>query len=315
MAWIYQGLVALLFCGLLVGIPAHSQQSGPSAWVKLCEKTMVPRKDGLGKDIKEEKNFCLTFHERLDGNSGRVLVSMAIRDPDGMGKNILIVTVPFGMALPAGMKTAVYTKDLWAKEMKNEKVDYTQLKIIDIPYSLCQQAGCTAEMEATKELIESMRTGGGMMVYVIDALGQPIGFRVPLEGFTQAHSGPPTDSKVYTQARSQLMQQIRQRQAELLKKYQEEQKQKEKQGGQQRPPPAAVVPAPATQPIRRVALVIGNSAYRQVPRLDNPARDARGVAESFRRIGFNDVTEMYDLSLNDLVAALRTFEKRASDSD
>ncbi len=36
----------------------------------------------------------------------------------------------------------------------------------------------------------------------------------------------------------------------------------------------------------RVALVIGNSAYRSVPRLDNPVNDARLMAETLRGLGF-----------------------------
>src|SRR5436305_1784218 len=37
---------------------------------------------------------------------------------------------------------------------------------------------------------------------------------------------------------------------------------------------------------RRVALVIGNSAYRHVARLDNPANDAEDMAAVLRQLGF-----------------------------
>ncbi|RXG93510.1 YARHG domain-containing protein [Bradyrhizobium zhanjiangense] len=37
---------------------------------------------------------------------------------------------------------------------------------------------------------------------------------------------------------------------------------------------------------KRVALVIGNSAYRSVPRLENPANDAQLVADTLQRLGF-----------------------------
>ena len=33
-----------------------------SAWVKLCEKSPLVHKDKDGKDVKEEKNICLTHH-------------------------------------------------------------------------------------------------------------------------------------------------------------------------------------------------------------------------------------------------------------
>ena len=40
---------------------------------------------------------------------------------------------------------------------------------------------------------------------------------------------------------------------------------------------------------KRVALVIGNSAYQNAPRLANPARDADAVAKMFRTAGFDVV--------------------------
>ncbi|WP_407519939.1 caspase family protein [Methylobacterium oryzisoli] len=48
---------------------------------------------------------------------------------------------------------------------------------------------------------------------------------------------------------------------------------------------------------RRVALVIGNGAYRSVPALDNPLSDSKAVAAALKRIGF-EVVEGYDLTLD-----------------
>jgi hypothetical protein len=44
--------------------------------------------------------------------------------------------------------------------------------------------------------------------------------------------------------------------------------------------------APAWADGKRVAFVIGNSAYRNVPALPNPANDAGDVAASLKRLGF-----------------------------
>lgn len=205
----------------------EQQPQQQSAWVKLCEKANLARREKDGKEVREEKNICLTHHERLDGNTGMVLVSAAIREVEGMDKEHLMIMVPLGMAIPPGLKAAVYTKDQWAKAQKNEKIDEKQLKPISLHYSLCHPAGCTAEVEATKELVDSMKTGGGLMVLAINANAQPIAFPVPLDGFTAAHAGPPVDNQAYAQARGQLMQQIRQRQAELIKQHQEKQKEQQ----------------------------------------------------------------------------------------
>jgi invasion protein IalB len=216
-----------------------------SAWVKLCEKASFARKDKEGKETKEEKNICLTHHERLDGNTGMVLVSAAIREVDGSDKEHLMVMVPLGMAIPPGVRAAVYSKEQWAKAAKNEKIDEKTLKPIELKYSLCHPAGCTAEVEATKEIVDQMKTGGGLMIMAMNAAAQPIGFPVPLDGFTEAMAGKPVDNKEYAKARGQLMAQIRQRQAELAEQYKKEQEAKQAAGAAAGAPPAAAPAAPA----------------------------------------------------------------------
>lgn len=209
-----------------------------SAWVKLCEKAAQVTKDKDGKENKSEKNICLTHHERLDGNTGMVIVSAALREVEGSDKKQFMIMVPLGMALPPGMKAAVYTKDLWEKAAKNEKIDDSKLKPIDLKYSLCHAAGCTAEVEATAELVSSMKTGGGLMVLALNAAAQPIGFPVPLDGFDTAFTGAPVDNQKYFEARQDLMKRIRELQVERYEKFKAEQL-------KNLPPPPAGQPAPA----------------------------------------------------------------------
>jgi Caspase domain len=66
--------------------------------------------------------------------------------------------------------------------------------------------------------------------------------------------------------------------------------------------PAAARTAPAEP---RVALVIGNSHYKQAP-LTNPVNDARAIARALAGSGFA-VTEKEDLGLKDMHIALRDF--------
>jgi invasion protein IalB len=206
--------------------PAAKDAKAPagkqSAWVKLCEKAPLAQHDKDGKEVKSEKNICLTHHERLDGNSGMVLVSAAIRQVEGNDNDHLMVMVPLGMALPPGVKAAVYTKEQWEKAAKNEKIEDKDLKPIDLRFSLCHASGCTAETEATKEIIEQMKAGGGIMILAMNAQGQPIGFPVPLDGFADAFAGKPVDNAEYKKARGQLMAQIRQRQQEAYEKFKAE---------------------------------------------------------------------------------------------
>ena len=64
----------------------------------------------------------------------------------------------------------------------------------------------------------------------------------------------------------------------------------------------------------RVALVIGNGAYRAVPQLANPPNDAGDVAESLKTLGFT-VTLGVDLDQAQMRRAIADFGKRAASAD
>jgi invasion protein IalB len=217
--------MALLLGASLVAAPAMAQDKKPapadkkpaataaapageeqSAWVKLCEE--APNL----QDPKKKLNVCLTHHERLDGNSGRVLVSAAVREVDGQDKKALMVMVPLGMALPPGVQV---------------KVDENEA--VKLQYTLCHAAGCTAEAEATPAVIEQMKKGKQVVVAAINLAGKAIGFPVPLTGFDKSLAGKPVDNEKYKEARKRLMLQIRDRQIELAKKAKEEADKKKKQ--------------------------------------------------------------------------------------
>lgn len=211
-------------------------QGQQSAWVKLCEKAAGITKDKDGKQEKKEVNICLTHHERLDGNTGMVLVSAALRQVDGQDKQHFMVMVPLGMLLHPGMRATIYPPDLWAKAQKNEapaKEDEAKLKTAKLNYTLCHPAGCTAEIEATPELLGDLKKAGGVVVFAINAAGQAVAFPVPMTGFDQAYGGAPVDNKQYGEARKALMQQIAARQQQLIEEHKK----------QQQAPPAAPPPA------------------------------------------------------------------------
>ncbi|MEG6509486.1 invasion associated locus B family protein [Methyloligella sp. 2.7D] len=177
-----------------------------AAWVKLCEKTAKTN----------DKEICLTHHERLDGNSGMVLVAAAIRKVEGEDKETLLVRLPtaIALAIPAGVQI---------------KVD--EQEPIRLQYTLCYATSCQAETELTPELLDSFRKGKQIVVAAVNLQGKAIGFPVPLEGFTKAYDGPPVDTAKYQEARRKLMEMIRKRQMELANKAAEAEQQKESQGG------------------------------------------------------------------------------------
>ncbi|PSO15588.1 caspase family protein [Bradyrhizobium sp. MOS003] len=66
---------------------------------------------------------------------------------------------------------------------------------------------------------------------------------------------------------------------------------------------------------RRVALVIGNSAYKSAPKLGNPANDATLVGGMFKKAGFDSVDVRLDLSASEMRRMLREFAGRSRDAD
>ncbi len=66
---------------------------------------------------------------------------------------------------------------------------------------------------------------------------------------------------------------------------------------------------------RRVALIIGNGAYKNVHQLDNPPRDARLIAGALRDVGFQTVTLTNDLTRDKFFEALHAFAAEAEKSD
>ena len=72
--------------------------------------------------------------------------------------------------------------------------------------------------------------------------------------------------------------------------------------------------ADRAQAERRVALVIGNSAYQNVAPLKNPRNDATDIAETLKRLGF-EVVEGFDLDSNGFRSKLRDFSSVADKAD
>src|SRR5580692_1521368 len=66
---------------------------------------------------------------------------------------------------------------------------------------------------------------------------------------------------------------------------------------------------------KRVALVMGNSAYRNVGRLANPANDSEAMSAIFKKAGFDVVDLKRDLSVSEMRRALRDFSDSVRDAD
>jgi uncharacterized caspase-like protein len=66
---------------------------------------------------------------------------------------------------------------------------------------------------------------------------------------------------------------------------------------------------------KRVALVLGNGAYQNVPQLPNPVNDSATIAATLKDAGFDVVDSRHDLPALEMRRALRDFSDTARDAD
>ena len=66
---------------------------------------------------------------------------------------------------------------------------------------------------------------------------------------------------------------------------------------------------------KRVALILGNSAYQNVAPLANPVNDSAKIAATLKDAGFDSVDSRHDLPAAETRRALRDFADRARDAD
>jgi invasion protein IalB len=156
--------------------------------------------------------------EAIESNTGQVIVSVGLQQIEGAPKEVLAVMVPLGVIIPGGVKLAIYSPDQWAKAAKNETIELKDLKTTDLKFAHCLPVGCTAETQATPELVEMLKSNAGLAVLAIWANGNQFTVPVSLMGFGDALAGKPIDNKTYQEGRKKLMEQIRQKQAELYEK-------------------------------------------------------------------------------------------------
>ena len=76
----------------------------------------------------------------------------------------------------------------------------------------------------------------------------------------------------------------------------------------------AVSGAPAAHAEKRIALVIGNSAYQSTAELNNPRNDATDMAGALRRLGF-EVLDGLDLDKRSMERIIRQFGIKLSGAD
>ena len=188
-------LLLLLPCDACAQESARQGGKKPSAWIKLCEKRRPPKDIGV----------CMTLHERVDGQTGQVLISAALRQTEGEDKEYFRVMLPPQVQ---DVRATIFPEPMWEKilerwrknEELDEKGDEPQLQRFSLGLLRCsgsqalpsRAAGCIGEVEATPELFANLKSSGGLLVYATfvtcDCQGT---FPISLTGFAEALAGPP----------------------------------------------------------------------------------------------------------------------------
>mgnify|MGYP001811721943 FL=1 len=242
MHWIFNSQSRVIGAALVLALvgwsaPGFAQDAKKKAnneennWVKVCDKAPVPEKGKDGKVVKAEKEVCITRYQQIDGNTGINLVTVGLQQVKGQDAPHLMIMVPLGMVLKAGVGVVVLNADEWKTLLKKEKLDEKKLKQMLLGFEHCIFEGCTARAQVKPEVVDSLKKGAGMLVMSVDIQGRPASFIVSLKGFTKAMDGKPIDNKVFAQMRQQAMAQIRERQKQAYQQYMAKQK---KEGGKKK---------------------------------------------------------------------------------
>jgi hypothetical protein len=104
---------------------------------------------------------------------------------------------------------------------------------------VCNATGCTAQAEATPELLNDLKSFGGFLIFAVNANGEAVPYPVPLTGFAQAYASAGMEAKKYAEGRKALALQLEQRQRDLAEQ------QKKQAPAEQKPAAAEQKPAPA----------------------------------------------------------------------
>ena len=172
-----------------------------SPWTKICAK---------GPD-DQVKQVCLTGKDaRVE--TGQPVGAVVLIQPEGRA-NVLRVTLPITVALQRGARVMIDQKKL-----ANAASDQ-----VSAGYQFCIPTGCTAEFEATPEVITQLRSGKMVAVQGISVAGEFMNIPIPLDDFVKALDGPPTDPKVYAEQQKTMQEQLQKRAEEWRKKLEAQQ--------------------------------------------------------------------------------------------
>jgi invasion protein IalB len=174
---------------------APAQQPPPliySQWVKFC--------------LNEQggKSVCFTGKDaRLE--SGMMIASAALIEPQGEPKKLLRVNVPLAMKIEHGTRIII---------------DQTTPRTA--PYVACFVTGCVADYEINVDTINQLKKSQQISIQAIGINGQPFTVPLSLAEFAKVYDGPPTDPKVIEEQQKKVEEEFQKKREEMMRQQQQQ---------------------------------------------------------------------------------------------
>ena len=122
MHWIFNSQSRVIGAALVLALvgwsaPGFAQDAKNKAnneennWVKVCDKAPVPEKGKDGKVVKAEKEVCITRYQHIDCNTVINLVTVGLQQVKGQDAPHLMMMVPNGIVLKAGVGLVLLNSD------------------------------------------------------------------------------------------------------------------------------------------------------------------------------------------------------------
>lgn len=140
-------------------LAAAQQSAGPVNWLVNCSNT------GEAGALTCQMSQSVVVRE-----TGQRLLNIMIRKGETPTTPAMMLTLPHGLYLPAGVKMSI---------------DDTPVQ--DLEVQTCQPTGCFAGMAVSEGLLEAMRQGSALQFEVQDLQRRPIKLNSTLSGFTSAY--------------------------------------------------------------------------------------------------------------------------------
>ncbi|MEL6317079.1 MAG: invasion associated locus B family protein [Pseudomonadota bacterium] len=156
-AWLFLALTAAVFLAAPAAAQAQSD-AAPVNWLVNCTNT--------GQDGALACQMTQTVVVR---ETGQRLLSIMIRKGETPTTPAMMLTLPLGLYLPAGVKMSI-----------------DEAAAQDLVVQTCEASGCFAGMAITEDLLDAMRRGTKLDFVLQDLQRRSITVSSSLSGFTSA---------------------------------------------------------------------------------------------------------------------------------